>query len=123
VIELLSCTIVLMLEKKSPEDFRLVFPIEFGQLLKTQPEAKLWAYCLTQAIATAVGSYRTPDLERWASRDRWWLLRDKRHFVGSCSWICELLDIDRRRLIEHVVRNRHRLRRNPYQLRVQYNDR
>ncbi len=109
-------------QDKGQEEIKLIFPVEFGELIKKQPEAKLWAYCLTQAIATAVGSFRTKDLRAWGSRDRYWLLQDKRHYVGSCSWICEVLGIDRRKLIRHVIRNRHTLKKNPYVLRIQYND-
>lgn len=111
-----------MTEREKDDNSKLLFPVEFGEYLRRQPEAKLWAYCLTQGIATAIGSYRTDDLRKWNSRDRYWLLRDTRHYVGSCSWICELLGIDRQRLIRHVIRNRHTLRKNPYQLRIQYND-
>lgn len=112
-----------MLRRQEEEVLKLIFPLEFGEYLRTQPEAKLWAYCLTHAIATAVGSFRTKDLQRWGGHDRYWLLKDKRHYVGSCSWICEVLGIDRKKLIVHVIRNRHTLKRNPYILRVQYNDR
>lgn len=108
------------------------FPIEVGEWLQRNPEAKMWAYCLTLAIATAVGSCRDGDINNTHSltrrrmfrdRDRFWLFRDERHYVGSCSWICELLGIDRERLIRHIIRNRHTLRRTPYRLRVVYNDR
>jgi hypothetical protein len=37
--------------------------------------------------------------------------------VGSCQWICELLEIDRKELITFVWKNRHVLRKSPYRLR------
>lgn len=93
------------------------FPIEVGEWLIRQPEAKMWAVCLSHAIAGAVGLIRTNDLNRYRAHDRYWLFRDKRHTVGSCSWICELLGISRQRLISYVWKNRHVLKNNPYRLR------
>ena len=100
----------------------LLFPLGVGEPLLKEPEARMWAYCLTQGIATALGSYRTTDLSRWGSQDRFWFLKDERWNVGSCNWICQLLGLDRKRLIRHVFKNRHTLRKNPYKLRIQYND-
>lgn len=117
---------------KEEESRGLEFPIEVGEWVDKSPEAKMWAYCLTLAIATAVGSCRDGDVNNThglrrrrllRDRDRFWLMRDRRHCVGSCSWICELLGIERRRLIQHIFENRHILRRKPYALRVVYNDR
>jgi hypothetical protein len=93
------------------------FPIEVGDWLIRQPECKLWAVCLAQAIAGAVGLVRSHDLARFTAKDRYWLFRDQQHKVGSCSWICELLGVDRKRLISFVWTNRHILRNNPYRLR------
>lgn len=93
------------------------FPIEVEDVLMRQPEARMWAVCLAQAIAGSVGLIRCHDLRRYQGRDRYWLIRDRRHVVGSCSWICELLGIDRARLIKFVVSNRHVLRKHPYRLR------
>lgn len=98
------------------------FPIEVGEHLIRQPEAKMWCYCLMHGIATAIGSFRTKDLQKNAQQDRYWFLRDTRKYVGSCAWICELLGIDRKRLIKHVVRNRHFFRKHPCRLRISYND-
>lgn len=101
----------------SSGEFRVPFPVEVGEWLIRQPEAKLWAVCLAHAIAGAVGLVRSNDLRRYRSRDRYWLLHDTGHYVGSCSWICELLEIDRKRLVNFVVKNRHVLRSNPYRMR------
>jgi len=92
-------------------------PVEVGEWLWRQPECKMWAVCLAQAIAGAVGLVRCNDLRRYTSRDRYWLFRDKRHQVGSCSWICELLGVDRQRLIKYVWTNRHAIKKSPYRLR------
>lgn len=104
------------------EPLKFVFPVEVGEWLIRQPEMKLWAYCLNQGITTAIGSYRTKDLRRNGANDRFWFFRDTRHYVGSCSWICELLGIDRTRLIRHVFKNRHVFRGRPCMLRVRYDD-
>jgi|688.fasta_scaffold14037_12 hypothetical protein len=104
------------------EPLKFIFPVEVGDHLMRLPEAKMWCYCLMQGIATAIGSYRTRDLRKTGKQDRYWFLRDNRHYVGSCSWICELLGVDRERLIRHVFKNRHLLRRHPCKLRISYND-
>lgn len=93
------------------------FPIELGDDILRQPELKLWAVCLSQGIASAVGLIRCNDLRLWRSDDRYWLFRDKRRVPGSCQWICDALQIDRDRLITFVWKNRHVLRKNPYRLR------
>ena len=120
---------VLVDKEKEEESVRLLFPVEFGELIAKQPEAKLWAYCLNQAIAIAVGARYFSDNKYWRSRakylrsmDRFWLVSDRRRYVGSCAWICDMLGVDRKELIRHVFRNRHTLKRNPYVLRIQYND-
>lgn len=96
---------------------RQPFPIELGDDLRRQPELKMWAVCLAQAIAGAIGLIRSNDLKRWREDDRYWLFRDKRTGVGSCQWVCDMLKIDRKRLITFVWKNRHVLRKNPYRLR------
>lgn len=98
-------------------EFKVPFPVEVGEWLMKQPEAKLWAVCLAQAIAGAVGLVRCREVRRWTNKDRYWLFRDERHRVGSCSWICETLGIDRKRLIRFVFENRHILRDHPYRMR------
>ena len=94
-----------------------LFPIAFEEWDCRQPELKLWAVCLSQGIAGAVGIVRCNDLRAWRKEDRFWLFRDRRRAVGSCAWICEYLEIDRRELITFVWKNRHVLRRSPYRLR------
>jgi hypothetical protein len=94
-----------------------MFPIFSGEWERKQPELKLWAVCLAQAIAGAVGLIRCNDLSRWYREDRYWLFRDRRTVVGSCHWICEVLEIDRKELLTFVWKNRHVLRRSPYRLR------
>lgn len=84
------------------------------------PEAKMWGYCLSQAIANALGNPRVEELRRYRSRDRFWLFRDNRRYVGSCRWICELLGIDRRKLVIGVFKQRHHLKANPCKLRLYY---
>lgn len=111
-----------MWKELQDEKLKQPFPIEVGDYLLKLPEAKMWCYCLMQGIATAIGSYRTKDLRRHAQADRYWFLRDTRRYVGSCAWICELLGIDRKRLIRHVFVNRHYFRKNPCRLRISYND-
>jgi hypothetical protein len=96
---------------------KVLLPVEVGEWLIKQPEMKLWAVCLAQAIAGAVGLVRCHALANYTGRDRYWLIRDQRHQVGSCSWICEHLGIDRKRLVSWVIANRHVLRKNPYRLR------
>ena len=94
-----------------------VFPIVSGDWDRKQPELKLWAVCLAQAIAGAIGLIRCNDVRRWRKDDRYWLIRDKRSVVGSCQWICEALEIDRKELVTFVWKHRHELRRSPYRLR------
>lgn len=95
----------------------MTFPIRLGEEQISSPETRLWAVCLTHAIAGAVGLWRSNDHRKYTSQDRYWLIRDRRHCVGSCSWICELLGIDRQYIVDNVIRQRHSLRKNPYRLR------
>jgi hypothetical protein len=94
-----------------------MFPILSGEWDRKQPELKLWAVCLSQAIAGAVGLIRCNDLKYWYRDDRYWLFRDKRNCPGSCQWICDVLEIDRKELLTFVWKNRHVLRKSPYRLR------
>jgi hypothetical protein len=94
-----------------------VFPIVSGDWDRRQPELKLWAVCLSQAIASAVGLIRCNDMRAWGDEDRYWLFRDQRRVVGSCQWVCEVLEIDRKELLTFVWKNRHVLRKSPYRLR------
>lgn len=94
-----------------------VFPILSGEWDRKQPELKLWAVCLSQAIAGSVGLIRCNDLKYWYRDDRYWLFRDKRNCPGSCQWICDVLEIDRKELLTFVWKNRHVLRKSPYRLR------
>jgi hypothetical protein len=96
---------------------RQVLPIELGEREIRQPELRMWAVCLSQAIAGAVGLIRCDELKSYRSLDRYWLIRDKRQVVGSCNWICEMLGVSRAELVSFVWKNRHVLRRNPYRLR------
>jgi hypothetical protein len=99
-------------------------PEEFGDKLSEMlviPEAKMWAYCLSQAIANALGNPRGEELRRYRDRDRFWLFRDDRRYVGSCQWVCDLLGISRRDLLNGVFKKRHYLRANPCKLRLYYN--
>jgi hypothetical protein len=98
-------------------ELKVLFPIEVGEWLLRQPECKLWAVCLTQAVASCVG-LRANDFRRHRHLDRYWLFRDQRNCVGSCNWICDLLELDRKRLISFVYRNRHVLAGHPYRMRV-----
>ncbi len=99
-------------------------PDEFGDIIGEMmviPEAKMWAYSLAQAIANSLGNPRVKELTKFKEKDRFWLLRDNRRYVGSCNWVCDLLGIDRRQLIRGVFKRRHELRANPCQLRIIYN--
>lgn len=89
--------------------------------MQINPEAKMWGYCLSQAIANALGNPRVEELRRYRHRDRFWLLRDNRRHVGSCQWICDLLGINRRDLVIGVFRKRHLLKANPCKLRLYFN--
>lgn len=92
-------------------------PIPVGDEVLRQPEARMWAVCLSQAICGAVGLVRCHAVRKYRGRDRYWLFRDRRNCVGSCQWICDLLEIDRKWLVAFVWKNRWVLRRNPYRLR------
>ena len=81
------------------------------------PEARLWAVCLSQAISGALGMKHQADFDSWSGADWHWLMRSESEGVGSCAWICEHLNIDRRWLREFIVKHRHELRRDPYRLR------
>jgi len=93
------------------------FPIPVGDEVLRQPEARMWAVCLSQGICGAIGLVRCHAVRNYRSRDRYWLFRDKRETVGSCQWICDLLEIDRKELLTFVWRNRWVLKREPYRLR------
>lgn len=102
--------------KEEKIDF-MTFPIEVGEEPISSPESRMWAVCLQHAIAGALGLVRSNDHRKYCAQDRYWLIRDKRHCVGSCSWICELLGIDRRHIVNLVIEQRHFLRKHPYRLR------
>ena len=100
-------------------------PEEFGEILKEMiliPEARMWAYCLSQAIANALGNPRVVELARYRERDKFWLFRDRRRHVGSCHWVCEFLGIERKKLLSQVFKYRHYLKANPCRLRIMYRD-
>lgn len=86
------------------------------------PELTLWTLCLIHGVAVSLGGYRSPKLRKIVPKDRFWLFRDNRRYVGSCAWICEQLGVDRGRLISHVFRNRHTFKKDPRRLRVIVND-
>jgi hypothetical protein len=94
-----------------------VFPIVSGDWDRRQPELKMWAVCLAQGISGALGLVRCNDVKRWRKDDRHWLISDKRCAPGTCQWICDALEIDRKELVTFIWRNRHVLRKSPYRLR------
>lgn len=60
------------------------------------PEERLWLTVLCDAIYCAQGT------DAAAARDTAWLQSDD-HYVGSYTYICDILDIDADWLREHII--------------------
>ena len=93
------------------------FPLLVGEDAPNRPEVRMWAVCLSHAIATAVGLIRCDALKFYQARDRRWLISDRRKDVGSCHWVCETLGLDRKKVVSYVWKHRHEIRKDPYRLR------